>query len=350
MSEELNQAPAGETSVVDTPSTLDAAAAGIASAIGEISEPPAGEGTEAPAGEGAEGAAPAEPASGEPAKPVTEAAPALAPEDRAPDTWKPDVAAKWAEVAPEVRAEVLRREQNFRDYYTETRNDVSIGKRLGEILQPFVGLYQQRGIDPWGNLQALTSAHAVMIAGSPQQKVAAFVQLAMQAGIDLPALAQGQYVESAGANRIEALERQLAELRNGVTQTHQTIQERVNAELTENIRQFAADKENHPYFDELCVSGDIERMIRSGLARTLPEAYEAAKMQNPVIRQKIIDADFAKRESARKQTEAARAAKAKAASSANVKSSGSRRDAPKPGTIDETLERALREIHEREAA
>lgn len=280
---------------------------------------------------------------------VAAVAPAAAdPNNLAPDTWTKEMQAKWAGVAPDVQAEIRRREGDIAKYVNESRPRVEIGKRFEQVIEPFVPVFQRTGLDPWQHVSNLLQAHAAMTFGSPQEKYAAFAGLAQGAGIDLRGLAQGDMnaaVNNPAMLRISQLEETINNLRSGVTQVTSTVQAARSAELEDAVLRFGQDVEKHPFFWE--VTDDVQRFLQTGAAKTLDQAYELALYANPIVKQKVLDREIEKRSAASKQTEAARAAKAAKAAGANVRSRKGGRAAPDTGSIDDTLKEKLAEINAR---
>ena len=292
-------------------------------------------------------AAPASPPQGKPgtAAPGEDGAPAPAPTpEPAPDTWRKEAKEAWAALPPGIREEVKKREGDIAKYVADTKNSVVISKEFERIIEPYVPFFQKSGVDPWKYTRELIGTHMSLMYGTPEQKQAALSVMASQAGYRLP---QGQGVQfDASQHRINALEQELNQLRQGVTGVTTAVQEARLAELESAVMAFAQDGEKHPYFDE--VAEEIHRLIQIGAAPTLEDAYTLAVNANPITRQKLIDQAIEKRSKNLSALEKARAAKAQKAAQVNVRSTAHGGRAPTlPGTIDDTLRETLAEINSR---
>lgn len=343
--------PIEETTEVEAPG-LDIAEA-VAGIAEDLDLSPATEETEPPEGaeqtEEQKAAAAAASGSGGSEAVATVAPPAAAdPNNVPPDTWTKEMQAKWAGVAPDVQAEIRRREGDIAKYVNESRPRVEIGKRFEQVIEPFVPVFQRTGLDPWQHVSNLLQAHAAMTFGSPQEKYNAFAGLAQAAGVDLRGLATGNMdlaVNNPAMLRISQLEQTINDLRSGVTQVTSTVQAARTAELEDAVLRFGQDVEAHPFFWE--VTDEVQRFLKTGAATNLDSAYQLALMANPSVKQKVLDREMEKRSAASKQTEAARAAKAAKAAGANVRSRKGGRAAPETGSIDDTLKTTMAEINAR---
>ena len=65
-----------------------------------------------------------------------------------PKTWRPEAAAKFAALPPEVQQEVLKREEDIFKGLESYKADASIGKALKGVVQPYLQVFQSQGIDP----------------------------------------------------------------------------------------------------------------------------------------------------------------------------------------------------------
>ena len=258
----------------------------------------------------------------------------------APKTWRPDAAAKWAALPPEVRAEVAKREEDMFRGLETYKVDANFGKSVQSALAPYLPTLRQHNIDPVAQISGLMRAHYTLATGSPEQKQAYFASLAKDYGILLPG-EEAPYIDPAVAE----LQTQLRTLQSQLQSREQEEQTTRTTKLRGEIDSFATDPA-HPYFDE--VANDIAGLIKSGTAKDLADAYDKAVWANPTTRAK---------EQARMTTEAAakakkeageKAAAAKRAASANVRSSSKPAGGTTPlGSIDDTLSAALAGIKAR---
>lgn len=306
---------------------------------------------DAPAAEsGSEGAeaAPAEGKGDE--SPAVPAAPAA---DAPPDTWTKEAKAKWATVDPELQAEIRRREGDIAKLAGEagkaveqSKNKVAVADQLERVMEPFAGVYQKYGINPWTHLQNLLNSHYQLVFGDPETKLQMVRKIAADAGLDLANLpAAGAAQENPLAGTVRALQQELAQLRGGVTSVTSAIQESRAAELEAGILAFMNDTKAHPYFVE--VAADIAPLIESGAARSLQEAYDLAVYRNPATRSKLLTAEANANATAKAKADAEKAAAARKATGANVVSRRAGKGAPPKETVEDTIRNTLSDIRSR---
>lgn len=272
------------------------------------------------------------------------AAEVKSPEDEAPRTWSPEEAKHWAGMSPEARAAVMRREADMFKGIEQYKNEASIGRDVRKIMQPYREILERERIDPMGLLGNLVNAHARLTIGPPHEKIQMFQSLMMDYGLTLEQLAGIDEVAKPNPE-IQGLQNQVAQLNSQLQGFDQQRREAQRAEAQQQIAAFAADPA-HPHFSEL--SDDITTLIRSGVSKTLKDAYEKAVWANPVTRAK---------EQARLQTAQAEAAKkaaqeqaqkAKQALAANVRTTAKKASAAAPlGSLDDTLNEVFAEIKAR---
>ena len=273
-------------------------------------------------------------AAGDPPAPAP-AANALQP----PKTWRPEAAAKFATLPPEVQQEVLKREEDIFKGLESYKADASIGKALKGIVQPYLQVFQSQGIDPMQQVSGLMRAHVALATGTPEQKQQFFQHLANEYGVDLGI--EAPYVDP----QVAGLQKQLSDLQSRLNGREQHEANEARNKLQAEIDSFASDPA-HQYFDE--VANDIAGLLRSGAAKGLKDAYEKAIWANPITRAKEQARLMADAEAKAKAEAAERVKQARKATGANVKSSAKAASGTAPlGSIDDTLNAALANIKSR---
>jgi len=264
---------------------------------------------------------------------------------RPPDTWTPEAQATWASLPPAAQQAIGKRESDIAKFVSETQPAISVAKGFEKLLSPYAELYGRFNVNPWNHIQALLASHATLVFGKPEQKVAQFMQLAKDAGIDLSKLASGQpNAEAAGLEHIRRLEQEIAQLKQGVTSVTGAMTSRQLSELEAGVNAFAADTEAHPFWDE--VAADIPTMIERG-AKSLQEAYDMAVLKNPQTRSKLAEAERTKLQQAAERAATDKADKARKAMGSRVKASGQGHAAMSLVGIDEFLKEKIGEIQSR---
>ena len=256
-----------------------------------------------------------------------------------PKTWRPEAAAKFATLPPEVQQEVLKREEDIFKGLESYKADASIGKAFKGVVQPYMHIFQVQGVDPIQQVSGLMRAHVALATGTPEQKQQFFQQLAEEYGVDLGA--EAPYIDP----QVASLQKQLSDLQSRLNGREQYEANEARSKLQAEIDAFASDPA-HQYFDE--VANDIAGLLRSGTAKDLKDAYDKAVWANPITRAKEQARLTAEAEAKAKAEAAERAKQARKAIGANVKSSAKAASGTAPlGSIDDTLNAALVAIKSR---
>ena len=231
---------------------------------------------------------------------------------------------KWfADLSPEMQRAVARRESDRDSDYTRKSQELAeksaLADRLDSVLAPHRQAWQLRGMTEDQAIGQLLAAQR-MLEANPTQ---ALRYLAQQYGADLQQITKAQ----ANVNpQIAALQNEIAQLRDGMTQRErQTHQQQIQA-VERSIETWATEAGSdgqplRPHFN--AVKAHMEALVprikrdspHLGNADILNQAYDQAVFADPKIRDVMIDqrvrAEQAKRNGAAK----AKAAKARVASS-----------------------------------
>jgi hypothetical protein len=253
------------------------------------------------------------------------------------------MAEEWSKASPALRAEVARREEEMFRGIEGYKTDAGFGRTVQKVIEPYVPILQQHGINPIQQIGDLMNAHKTLALGTPEAKVGMLKWLAQEYSIDLtgmgvaPANGQGQqapYVDPA----VQALQKQTQELQSRLEQSETARQQEVREKATAEVTAFKADPKNI-YFDD--VAGQVAQLIRSGVCATLQQAYEQAIYLNPVTREKEFARQTAERDKLQKEADAEKVAAAKKASAANTRTTAKNGGAAATvGSIDDTLNEA----------
>ena len=340
---------------VETPSDNSAALAEISQGLGfnadSNEDTDAGDGEAQGNGSGSdEAAAPraAAPANEtDPQSPEAVAASAAASSTPPPKTWRPEAAAEFAKLPPVVQQEVLKREEDMFRGLEQYREAAGFGQTIHKTLQPYLPILQQYRIDPVQQIAGLMQSHHTLALGTPDQKVGLMLRLVKDYGVDL-----GMLTQMADPNNAPYTDPAVQSL----TQTVQTLQSELarqnaqratetRAKLSSQIDAFAKDGKN-VYFAE--VANDMANLIERGVCSTLEEAYEKAVWTNPSTRQREATRIADERLDVERKAAAAKAASARKALGANVRSSAKSGSATAPvGSIDDTLRETMEAIKAR---
>ena len=253
----------------------------------------------------------------------------------APNTWRKEVATKWADLPAEVQGEVLRREADFHKGIEQYRSKAEFGVAIERAVAPYAATLQSLGIGPDKAVAELMAADHRLRYGSAHDKHTYFAQLAQNYGIDL-----GQVAE-ASSQQTQAIDPNYAALQSELRQVRGMVESRTLAEqrreqdsLNSDILRFAADP-SHGHFEQ--VKGHMAALLQAGQAENLADAYEQAVYANPSTRQAMLQqhADKMRKEAAQKAEAARKAA------GVHVRSRPGLPTSAPIGTMDETIRATL---------
>jgi len=267
---------------------------------------------------------------------------------QAPNTWKPEVAAKWAALDPEVQAEILRREDDMFKGIEGYKANAKIGEQFNQVIEPYKHILAHFKVDPVQQLSGLMKAHYTLATGSPEQRVQLFRHLAGQYGVDVSELSKDPpYVDP----EVKRLTEGHQALESKFNQTQQELLREREAAAQQRVEAFEKETEadgktlKRPYFKEL--EADVAAQLRAG-AKDLQEAYDRAVWANPVTRVKEQQRLQQEADSKRKAEEKAKAEAARKATAANTRTTAKSGSAAAPlGSMDDTLRETLAKIEKR---
>lgn len=253
----------------------------------------------------------------------------------APNTWRKEVAAKWAELPAEVQSEVLRRESDFHKGIEQYRSKAEFGAAIERAVAPYAATLQSLGIGPDRAVAELMAADHRLRYGSPHDKHTYFAQLAQNYGIDLGQLSEvvSQQPQAIDPN-YAALQQELRQVRGMVESRTLAEQRREQEALHSDILRFAADP-SHSHFEQ--VKGHMAALLQAGQAENLADAYEQAVYANPSTRQAMLQQQA---EKMRKEA-AAKAEAARKAAGVHVRSRPGLPTQAPIGTMDDTIRATL---------
>lgn len=272
----------------------------------------------------------------EPAAPATPPAPPAppAPETPYPKSWKPNHQEKWSTLDPDIKAEILRREDDFHKGTAPLRQAADFVRRFQEASAPVAELFRA-GVDPIALYSNFAEAHATLSKGGPEALV--FLRsLAEDYKIDLNA--EVPYVDPT----LRTLQREVSDLHSQLSTREQADLAARRAQVQSQIEAFAADPKN-VHFDE--VATDMAAFLKADPKMTLADAYAKAVWANPAVREKLLTAEVEAKKAKAAADEAERAARAAAASKGSVRNTA--RTAPATGAVgsmDDTMKATLAAI------
>jgi len=232
-----------------------------------------------------------------------------------PTTWKKGLESQWTALAPEVKAEILRREGNYASGVSTYKQEWDRAKPLIDALAPYQQILQQNNIKPDQHIGTLLKIHHDIVTGSPQQKASIMMNLMRGNGISPEMLfVQGQDGKVYfNPNVSQAATQQHAPQPGfGPEEVKKMVTEQMSAaKSNQEIESFLSQTDKYPHAKE--VAATMAQLLEVNLANDLPSAYDAALRLPPHAHLYEADqkqareaAEKAAAEAKRKTVEAAR--------------------------------------------
>ena len=218
-----------------------------------------------------------------------------------PSSWKKDYEEDWGKLDPRIQDYIQQREADYAKGVSTYKNQWDMAAPIMESIRQFQPLLQQYGVAPQQWITQLGNAHAQLVTGTPEQKMAVFQQLANDYGVNLGAVT-GQ---SSYDPQFSSLAQELNQIKSQWGQFQQQQELMEQTQLRNEIDSFKADK---PYFEE--VREVMAGLLQSGMADDLQSAYDKAIRLNDDVFSKLQSEQSAKAEAARQEKIAQAKAKA----------------------------------------
>ena len=248
---------------------------------------------------------------------VQEEAPAPEPAEepvwkRPPLSWKKDYHEVWQKADPRLQEYAFQREEQMRRGVEPLLQAKQFADSMQEVISPYMTTLNGLGMKPEQAISALLKADHTLRTSDPQTRLNYFMQLAGEYGINLQGMPQAQ--QQAVDPTIFALKNELASVRGEVTTWKQQQEAAEQAVLSNEIEGFAQKAE---FFEE--ARPEMIKLLQSGVAETLEDAYDRAVYGNRELREKVLSAQQAE-QNAKMAAEKNRAAKAARAAAVSVRS------------------------------
>lgn len=201
-----------------------------------------------------------------------------APELRAPASWTPQAREKWANIDPDIKAEIHRREGEANRLVQNGAQQRQFVDAFQQLMQPYEMFIRAENSNPLAAVDNMMRTAAQLRVGTPAAKVEIVAGIIKNFGIDLPALdavlagQQPQYTaQQAQQFRDPRVDQMLA-------QQHQQAQQHQHFEtqsIQHGLQQFAQGHEF--YGDVAALMADlVEVQTRQGIAVDLEKVYQRA--------------------------------------------------------------------------
>lgn len=257
-----------------------------------------------------------------------------------PKSWRREVAEDWKKAPLSVRAEVMKREEDYLRGIHQYKNLATIGHALDSVIRPYADDIRASGMTAPQVVGNALATLKTLATGTPEAKAATILQLMSTYGISPSALVSGSGSGTGASDgegvspELLALRKEVQELRGTITQLTAAREQAEQSEIDRQVDAFLGDPKNEFAKDVLA---DMQQLLAAGLASSLQEAYDKACKLNPAVAAKLAS----RQEAERVRRAAETAAAARRASSTNVVRRGTH---PAPGA-NSTLEDELRQVY-----
>lgn len=208
-----------------------------------------------------------------------------------PQSWSADVKALWDKVPPEAQSLIAKREAEAHAKISEQGQEIAQYEPLRGVIERHLDSFQRNGVSVEQGLAALLEASDRM----DSDPVRAIQYFANTYGVDLRQLAGLQPSEQTSPDvrmllqKIDGLERQLADTTGKIYSREQREAQTQLSSLQEKVIEFSKDKPDWAELeqDTLAEIYGIRAGIDNGLIKPMTEtdmlkkAYERAQRNNP---------------------------------------------------------------------
>lgn len=241
----------------------------------------------------------------------------------------------WGTLPAPIQQALNQRETEIDTVLTRQDGERQLGRGFSETVAPYLASMRAENTEPLKAVAELLNTAYILRTASPQEKGRLLWRTAQTFGADMRQnMQQGQQQFDP---RLNAVNQQLAELQGELKKQEALRQQQEQAGINSLIETFKADKEAHPYFDE--VREDMAALLAGNRAKSLDEAYDKAVYANPDIRSALLATKVVDEEGKRVADQKAKAEKAKKAGS-SVKGGGPGLEASRKSQVGD---RSLRE-------
>ena len=235
--------------------------------------------------------------------------------EKAPSSWSPSVREKWGKLDPDVRAEIIRREEASVNGVRKLQEEHAPIRQFAENLSPFINEAIQGGVNPAQYIGNVMATERRLRSPDLEQKFTALIEIADQYGIPLRDIINqsvGKEVLTKATPQTAAIPPQIQQELEESRRFRQQQQERA---LQQEIESFSKDKE---FFED--VKSIMADFMDSGRAKSLADAYEQACWVHPDVRKVMLERDTSEKKKGdlKQRQTAASGAKVKASGTADV--------------------------------
>lgn len=259
----------------------------------------------------------------------------LLTQDKAPVGWSPKMRERWGTLDPEVRAEVLRREEASALGVRQLQEQFAPANQFVQSLMPFIEEAANNNVNPAQHINNVMQAERRLRTGSDQDKFGALVEIAEGYGIPLRTILN----EALGKDVIPPPQRPQAlppEVQRELTEYRQMkAQQTQQPQSTEDSPEIKAFASSHEYFED--VREIMADLYQAGFSKDLQALYDEAVWRNPGVREVVLE----KQRGAGALTEKQKAAAGLKVKSSNVSEMKSDAEHDDEDSLEDTVRKAV---------
>lgn len=217
-----------------------------------------------------------------------------------PPSFSAQIKEKWKDLPPDVRAELVKRENDVHQMFTRHDGELNLGRKMKDVITPYMSIIQAEGGTPEGAVKDLLNTAYVLRTASPEQKRDLLLQVAQQYGVDLGVQQQSPN------DAFVMMQRELAQIKqmaNPEFIKSQLQEQMEHDKIISEVKAFAENPANK-YFEQ--VKPLMAPILASGQAKDIQEAYDKACYADPTIRSTLISEQTKELEAKRKAEIAAK--------------------------------------------
>lgn len=195
----------------------------------------------------------------------------------APNTWKKEALAEWANIPEIAKQEILKREAEIHQGIEGYRVAAQVGDTFYTIAKDYTQNIESRGVKPLDMVSSFFHIDNVLANGNNDQKVEMLQKIANEYGIILDGTGNYSFQDDS----VMELKREVQALKQQENERVARSNADMQAKISNEISEFASKSENE-HFNT--VANDMAELIRANRGMTLKEAYDKAVWMNPTTR------------------------------------------------------------------
>lgn len=205
--------------------------------------------------------------------------------------WEKSIGAEWDKLPKTVQDAIYQREDQVSGLAAKYGEAAKFAGAVQQIVAPYEPMLRQFNVTPPQAIQYLFNAYYTMKMGSPAQKQQMMDQLAAEIGLPPPSGAPPGERPAVDPNiqylieQQQRIDRTLGEQISRQQYEEEQRQHGQQRQIHQTIEQFASDAKNK-HFE--AVREPMARLLQSGMAQTLEDAYDQACWANASVRSSLL--------------------------------------------------------------